>query len=79
MLFDDWTRDEVVTAIRSLEQQVVSGAQQLSMQGGGSVTMQTRAEAMRAIIALKRRRDQLDGIRNPSRARVIRVIVERGY
>lgn len=60
-LFSLWTRDEIVTEIRHLEEQLVLNVQHVSYSGGGAVGNGTPDNARKVLRSLYARLHGIDG------------------
>lgn len=78
-LFRTWTREELVEAIRGIEESLSTGAQSVQYTAGGTVTYSSRSDALRTLQALYDRLDEIEGRRASPKVRHIRVIPMRGY
>lgn len=78
-LFSFWTREEIVQAIRDLEEQLATGAAQVSYTGGGSVQYSSRDNAVKTLKSLYSRIREIDGGKQKSPVRHVRVISKKGY
>lgn len=65
-LFRLWTRDEIVVAIREIEQQLSLNVQTVSYTGGGTVSNGTPDNARKILRSLYARLDSIDGVRPSS-------------
>ncbi|SMC32578.1 hypothetical protein SAMN06297251_10149 [Fulvimarina manganoxydans] len=80
-----WTPDDLKRAIVAIEKQISSGASQISAPGGGgSVSLQRPAVAMRTLDRLYRAYEQktgqtLDRARPQTKMKTFRINVEKDY
>jgi hypothetical protein len=77
-LFRLWTRDELVTAIRALEEALASGVQSISYTGGGDVAQVAAADMTRTLQSLYDRLDEIDGTPKEPRVRHVRIRPSKG-
>ena len=79
-LFRLWTRDEIVTAIRAIEEQLSLNVQTVSYSGGGTVSNGTPENARLTLRSLYARLDSIDGV-TPQRSGPSRWTIrnETGY
>ncbi len=78
-LFRTWTRDELVVAIRGLEEGLTTGAQSVGYSAAGTVVYVRRADAISVLRDLYERLDECDGAQPRPRVRHVRPIPLRGY
>jgi hypothetical protein len=65
-LFRLWTRDEIVVAIREIEEQLSLNVQTVSYSGGGTVSNGTPENARKTLRSLYARLDSIDGVKSQS-------------
>lgn len=77
--FRFWTREELVDAIRHLEEALATGARFVNYAGGGTVTYAARDEYESLLNALYNRVDEIDGVGRAPAIRHIRMIPGKGF
>ena len=73
-----WTRDELIAAVRGIEEGLSTGAASVGYSAAGTVAYVTRANAMATLRDMYDRIDQLDGIGSAPTVRRVRIFTSKG-
>ncbi|BDA85476.1 hypothetical protein Sa4125_30180 [Aureimonas sp. SA4125] len=74
-----WTRDELIAAVRGIEEGLSTGAASVGYSAAGTVSYVTRDNAMATLRDLYNRIDQLEGLGSAPVVRRVRMLAVKGY